>query len=145
MTPEQAVAREAIKHTMSVYNTEGDRGRLDGLASAFFEDGVLETASGTFSGHQAIVEGLGQGVAKRASSPEKGVGFVRHNLTTSRIEFTSETEADCWTYFIVFTKFGPDHMGTYIDKFKKRGDDWLIAHRRVKLHWNNETSTFHDD
>ena len=107
--------------------------------------GVLETASGTFSGHQAIVEGLGQGVAKRASSPEKGVGFVRHNLTTSRIEFTSETEADCWTYFIVFTKFGPDHMGTYIDKFKKRGDDWLIAHRRVKLHWNNETSTFHDD
>ena len=143
MTPEQAVAREAIKHTMSIYNTEGDRGRLEGLASAFFEDGVLETANGTSKGRQAIIDYLSQGVAKRASDPEGGVGFVRHNLTTSRIEFASDTEANCWTYFIVFTKFGPDHMGTYIDTFRKSGDDWLIAHRRVKLHWNNEASTFH--
>ena len=70
------------------------------------------------------------------------MGFVRHNLTTSRIEFVSDAEADCWTYFIVYTKFGPDHMGTYIDKFRKHGDRWLIAHRRVKLHWKNEASTF---
>ena len=145
MTPEQALAREAIRHTMSVYNTEGDRGRLEGLASTFFEDGVLDTATGSFRGRAAIVEGLAAGIATRAGDPERGVGFVRHNLTTSRIEFVSDAEADCWTYFIVYTKFGPDHMGTYIDKFRKSGDRWLIAHRRVKLHWKNETSTFHDD
>ncbi len=144
MTPEQALAREAIKYTMSVYNTEGDRGRLEGLASAFFEDGVLDTATGSFRGRAALVKGLGTGIAKRAGDPDRGVGFVRHNLTTSRIEFVSDAEADCWTYFIVYTKFGPDHMGTYIDKFRKHGDRWLIAHRRVKLHWKNEASTFHD-
>ena len=145
MTPEQATAREAIRHTMSIYNTEGDRGRLEGLASAFFEDGVLETPSGTYQGRAAIVEGLSGGVAKRASDPKGGMGFVRHNLTTSRIEFDSDAEARCWTYFIVFTRFGPDHMGTYIDHFRKTGDRWLIANRRVKLHWNNPESTFHGD
>ena len=145
MTPEQATAREAIRHTMSIYNTEGDRGRLEGLASAFFEDGVLETPTGTHRGRAAIVEGLSGGVLRRARDPKGGVGFVRHNLTTSRIEFDSGTEARCWTYFIVFTKFGPDHMGTYIDHFRKSGDRWLIANRRVKLHWNNPESTFHGD
>ncbi len=145
MTPEQATAREAIRHTMSIYNTEGDRGRLEGLASAFFEDGVLETPTGTHRGRAAIVEGLSGGVLRRARDPKGGVGFVRHNLTTSRIEFDSDTEARCWTYFIVFTKFGPDHMGTYIDHFRKSGDRWLIANRRVKLHWNNPESTFHGD
>lgn len=145
MTPEQATAREAIRHTMSIYNTEGDRGRLEGLASAFFEDGVLETPTGTHRGRAAIVDGLSGGVLRRARDPKGGVGFVRHNLTTSRIEFDSDTEARCWTYFIVFTKFGPDHMGTYIDHFRKSGDRWLIANRRVKLHWNNPESTFHGD
>ncbi|MDE0062429.1 MAG: nuclear transport factor 2 family protein [Gammaproteobacteria bacterium] len=144
MTPEQALAREAIRHTMSIYNTEGDRGRLEGLASAFLEDGVLETGSGTFRGRAAIVEGLGTGIAKRAGDPERGVGFVRHNLTTSRIEFVSDSEARCWTYFIVYTRFGPDHMGTYVDRFSKSGERWLIANRRVKLHWNNPASTYHD-
>jgi hypothetical protein len=144
MTPDQAIAREAIKHTMSVYNTEGDRGRLDGLASAFFEDGVLETENETLHGRAAIAEGLGAGVTTRASEPGRDVGFVRHNLTTSRVEFRSDTEANSWTYFIVFTKFGPDHMGTYIDNFKKSDDRWLIAHRRVKLHWKNPESSWHD-
>ena len=145
MTPEQATAREAIRHTMSIYNTEGDRGRLEGLASAFFEDGVLETPSATYRGRAAIIAGLGAGVASRAGDPKRGVGFVRHNLTTSRIEFASGAEARCWTYFIVYTRFGPDHMGTYIDHFRKTGDRWLIANRRVKLHWRNEASTFFDD
>ena len=43
---------------MSIYNTEGDRGRLEGLASAFVEDGVLETPTGVFEGRVAIVEAL---------------------------------------------------------------------------------------
>lgn len=145
MTNDQVIAREAIRYTMSVYNTEGDRGRLEGLASAFFEDGILEAGDGPeiYRGRQAIIDGLGSGVKDRASDPSQDVGFVRHNLTTSRIEFSSDTEANCWTYFIVFTKFGPDHMGTYIDKFKKDGDRWLIAHRRVKIHWDNPQSSWH--
>src|SRR5215218_2920658 len=41
MTPDEVLAREAIAHTQSVYNTEGDRGRLDDLLQTFTEDGVL--------------------------------------------------------------------------------------------------------
>ncbi len=144
MTPSQALAREAIRHTMSIYNTEGDRGRLEGLASAFVEDGVLETPTGVFEGRVAIVEALRGGIAQRARDPARRTGFVRHHLTTSRIEFVSASEARCWTYFIVYTAVGPDHMGTYIDHFTKSGVHWLIARRRIKLHWKNEASPLLD-
>src|SRR5437868_6381329 len=50
MTPDQLLAREEIAHTQAVYNTEGDRGRIDGLLATFIDDGVLELDRGVFTG-----------------------------------------------------------------------------------------------
>jgi len=144
MLRDEVEAREAIRYTMSVYNTGGDRGKLDELSSAFLEDGVLETATFKAEGRAAIVQALSGGVESRQpSTPGASESFVRHNLTTSRVEMVSDTEAQGWTYFIVFTEVGPDHMGTYIDTFRKAGERWLIAHRRVKIHWDSPLSTWH--
>jgi hypothetical protein len=147
MTPEELLAREAIAHTQSIYNSEGDRGRLDGLLETFTDDGVLELDRGEFVGREAIRGALSGAVeAKRreaAAAPEAGGPrlFLRHNLTTRRIEFTGDGEADVWTYFFVMTPIGLDHSGVYVDRFVRREDRWLIARRRVKIDWQAENSS----
>jgi SnoaL-like domain len=144
MTPEQLLAREAIAHTQSVYNTEGDRGRLDELLETFTEDGVLELDRGAYTGREAIRGALSPAVdAKKAEVGAPGGPriFLRHNLTTRRIEFRSGTEADAWTYFFVMTPIGLDHCGVYVDRFVARDGRWLIARRRVKIDWAADTST----
>jgi hypothetical protein len=142
MTPEQAVAREAIRYTQSVYNSEGDRGRLDGLVEAFTKDGVLAFDGVEHTGPEGIRAALSPNVdAKKDESAAGALIFLRHNLTTSRIEFTSADTADAWTYFQVMTPIGLDHIGVYIDKFVREGDRWLIAHRRVKIDWASPVST----
>ena len=148
MTPEQVIAREAIIHTQSVYNTEGDRGRLEGLVQTFTEDGVLELDRGVFSGREEISRALSAAVEdKRQEAATAGQGgsvariFLRHNLTTRRIEFLGAEEADVWTYFFVMTPIGLDHSGVYVDRFVRRDDRWLIARRRVKIDWQSEHST----
>jgi len=45
---------EEIRYTMAVYNTGGDRGKLDELVSGFVEDGVLEIAEWTARGRAEI-------------------------------------------------------------------------------------------
>jgi len=145
MTPDQVLAREAIAHTQSIYNTEGDRGRLDGLLLTFTQDGVLELDRGTFEGREAIRGALSTAVddkRREAVDPAPGAArvFLRHHLTTRRIEFVSDDEADVWTYFFVMTPIGLDHCGVYVDRFVRAGERWLIARRRVKIDWQSDDS-----
>ena len=142
MTDDERLAREEIRYTQSVYNSEGDRGRIDALLTAFTADGVLELDSGTYEGHDAIRGALSlvvDGTRADTSGPKP---FIRHNLTTSRVEFVSDTEANGWTYWFVVTPIGFDHSGVYVDRFVKTGDRWLIAHRRVKVDWIDPESRF---
>ena len=143
MTPDQAVAREAIAHTQSVYNTEGDRGRFDGLLATFAADGVLELDRGVFTGREEICAALSPAVDAKRAEARAADGpriFLRHNLTTRRIEFRGPGEADAWTYFFVVTPIGLDHCGVYVDRFVRQGEQWLIANRRVKIDWQAANS-----
>ena len=146
MTPDQVLAREAIVHTQSVYNAEGDRGRVEGLLRTFTEDGVLEFFRGTFEGRDAIRGALSASVDEKrgqAAHPLPGAApaFLRHHMTTRRIEFVDDHQADVWTYFFVMTPIGLDHCGVYIDRFLRQGEQWLIARRRVKIDWRSDAST----
>lgn len=131
MTPSDAmIARMAIQYRMGVYNTCGDRGKIDELAEAFAEDGVLELETGVLTGRAAIVGHL-SGIA----AGEGGIDlrFSRHHLTTSRVEFDDDTTARAWTYFTVIRAGIILQAGVYVDRFVRHGDDWLILHRRVKI------------
>jgi SnoaL-like protein len=147
MTLDDLLIREEIRYTMSVYNTEGDRGRVSELATAFCEDGVLDFNDGRQAvGRDAIIAALSPNVeAKRSEHGSGGAAssvklFLRHNLTTCRIEL-GDGEAHSWTYFQVVTPAGLDHVGVYIDHFVPVGDRWLIKERRVKIDWSSPTST----
>jgi len=142
MILEELIAREEIRRTMAIYNTSGDRGRLAEMAETFTEDGILEVASVPYVGRETIKSKIASGIKNRSEISGPHVTFMRHNLTTSHIEFVSDSEAHCWTYFLAITDFGPDHAGVYVDKFKKCDDRWLIAHRRVKISWDSPTSNY---
>jgi hypothetical protein len=68
--------------------------------------------------------------------------FARHHLTTSKIDLTGPDTARARTYWIAWTDIGPDHAGTYDDMFRKLGEDWLLAHRRVREDWRSPDSLF---
>ncbi len=152
MTLEDLLAREAIRDCMAKYNHSGDSLRAEDFAACFTEDGILESSrdGGFRYGSRAEIlawqtswrEGVLAGDGPPSAETPSGAEFVRHNLTTSRIELTGPDTAKARTYWVVMTDVGPDHCGVYTDLFRKVGDDWLISHRRVRTDWHAPDSHF---
>ena len=128
MTPDDLLAELAIRRTINFYNVSGDRGRTGDMSQAFTEDAVLVTPYGTMEGRAQIAGGLSGGKTRGWTA-----SFVRHNLTTSRIELTGPDTATGRNYFIVITDIGLDRTGVYHDRYRKVGGHWLIEHREVRL------------
>ena len=149
MTLEELLAREAIRDTMAKYTTSGDRLRIDDFVSCFTEDAVIEAVNVRpeqafrYEGRSAI-----RAWQERWSRPEAAAtithaaSFVRHHLSTSKIDLTGPESAVARTYWVAWTDIGPDHAGYYLDSFRKVADAWLIAHRRVRLDWEADGSLF---
>jgi uncharacterized protein (TIGR02246 family) len=149
MTLEELLAREAIRRTINGYTAAGDARDGEAFATLFAEDAVLEFAGfGPVPGFRS--EGIGDIRAHTTSwSPLPGkdpsltlASFIRHNLTTCRIDLTGPDSATARTYFVVFTDIGPDHAGTYSDRLVRQGGDWRFAHRRIPLDWRSPDSIF---
>jgi hypothetical protein len=68
--------------------------------------------------------------------------LLRHNLTTSRVEFDDSDTARGWTYFLSLTRHGLDHTGRYIDTFRRHGERWLIADRQIVVEWYGSPSWY---
>jgi SnoaL-like domain len=149
MTLDELLAREAIRDTMAKYNTSGDRLKAEDFAACFTADGIIESerVSGDekfrYEGRAAIFEWQnrwrnrepGENVVHRAS-------FVRHHLTTCKIDMLGSDSARTRTYWTAWTDIGPDHAGYYLDDFRKEGDLWLIARRRIRMDWTSPDGLF---
>jgi hypothetical protein len=149
MTVDELLAREAIRDTMARYNTAGDRLKVADFVACFTEDGILESehVSGPqtfrYAGRAAIEEWQNRWRNREPGQDTVHLArFVRHHLSTSTIELTGPGTATARTYWTAWTQIGPDHAGYYLDEFRKVGDRWLIAHRRVRLDWEAENSLF---
>lgn len=149
MTLDELLARESIRAAMASYNIAGDRLRADDFMAVFTEDGILESDNvpGTdafrYQGRKEIREWIArwnQPVATASSAPK--ATFVRHHLSTCHIEMIGADTAKARTYWVAYTDIGPDHCGCYIDSFRKIGESWLIAHRKVRLDWRSPQSLF---
>lgn len=146
----ELVARECCRDTLAQYSHAGDRFLLDEFAGAFCEDGVLDIrGSEPVTGRAAIIARFGGPAASatardaaRAQPADAVRRVVRHNVTNIRFESVTPDEAIVSSYFTVFTKVGPDHMGRYRDRFVPVGERWLIAHRFVSTDWHAVDSTF---
>lgn len=148
----ELAARERIRDSLALYNWSGDAFRLDELALAFCEDGVLEVrGQEPLRGRAAIVSYLGGGEggddearrrALREAAAASGVRrLVRHNVANLRFVELTRDQALVACYFTVVTEIGLDHTGRYRDTFVPVGDRWLIKHRFVSTDWRAPDST----
>ncbi len=144
MDIEELLAREEIRQLQVTYNTAGDRGKREEFGSVFSEDAVMDMSGEHVVGRVAILDRLfspQSGLARDASGKRK-LNFVRHNLTTSKVDFTSPTTANGRTYFAVITDIGLDHSGVYIDKYAKKSGRWWIVFREVRIDFVAENRVF---
>ena len=147
MNVDELLTRESIRHTIASYTVAGDTRNVEQFVAQFADDAVFEFAGFPplegfrFVGRDAIDPTARW---KRYAELEQSQGstFLRHNLTTCQIELTGSDRAKARTYFVVFTDIGPDHCGVYADEFVRRGDRWLIAHRKIRLDWRSPGSLF---
>ena len=138
MTDDHVSARVQIQYTMAVYCNSVDAGDIVGVVSAFTPNARLELSNGVPIHGQAAIQALYEpiiGAARPDREPGGAIPLVRHNLTTSRVEFVSDNSAEGSTYFITLTRHGPDHAGRYVDRFVRHGDRWLIEDRRIVVEW----------
>jgi len=138
MTEDERMARACIAKTLAECTQAGDARKAELYSRCFTEDGVLELGE-RIEGRDAIrrwMEAPSPIQQPKGPSP----GFVSHHLTTCRIELTSATTANVRTYWLVTTAVGLDHNGYYDDRFRRSGDEWLIAHRRPRTLWKSANS-----
>jgi uncharacterized protein (TIGR02246 family) len=132
MDAAEAIAREEIRDVISRYNHAGDRGDLDSLARCFRDDGVLEVdGEPGCAGRAAILQRLSSVV--RDSAARGARAFVRHHVSSVKIDLTGPDSATAASYFLVFTEIGLDHWGRYADRLARSDGAWQFAHRRVRL------------
>jgi ketosteroid isomerase-like protein len=138
MTEDERLARACIAQTLADCTQAGDARKADAYARCFTDDGVLELQR-PIEGREAIREWMaGPPVIRQTSRPSPG--FVSHHLTTCRIDMTSASTATVRTYWLVTTAAGLDHNGYYDDRFRRCGDEWLIAHRNPRTLWTSPIS-----
>lgn len=148
MTVDELIARECIRRTMANYTMAGDRLRGDDFMAVFTEDAVIESEgvpdsdAFRYAGRPAIREWIARWRDSSGESSAPRATFVRHHLSTSQVEFEGPDRARARTYWVAYSDIGPDHCGVYIDVFRKSGDTWLIAHRKVRLDWRAPQSLF---
>jgi SnoaL-like domain len=142
MKLEEMLAREAIRYTVSRYNSAIDRSAYAELADVFMPDGSMAFGGhARFQGRDAIIAALTAGAEKRGAFDPKN--FQRHLLGNSIINVIDDKTARSVHYIMVVTEIGLDHSGLYVDDFVKAGDRWLIAHRQGNLEWVRPDSRFY--
>jgi hypothetical protein len=138
MSQRQSEDRVQIHYTMALYCNSVDSGDVDGVLSAFTDDAQLELSSGTKVRGKAAIHAFYLPVIG-PDRPDRAAGepipLLRHNLTTSRVEFTDDDTAQGWTYFMSLTRHGLDHTGRYVDRLVRRGERWLLDDRRILVEW----------
>ena len=148
MTVDELIARECIRQTMARYNMAGDRLRSEDFIAVFTDDAVLETERVPESdgfrceGRDAIREWFGRWRSRDRGPSAQRATFIRHHLSTSQVEFSGPDTARARTYWVAYSDIGPDHCGYYVDVFRKAGEQWLIAHRKVRLDWRAPHSLY---
>jgi hypothetical protein len=149
MDPKELLDREGIRKTLANYTMAGDRLRVDDFVATFTQDAIFESDAVSqekkfrYVGREAIRAFiLSWGRGAHDANPVHQSKFIRHHLSTCQIDLTGPDSAKSRTYWVAYTNIGPDHCGYYVDVFRKIGDQWLIAHRKVREDWMAPNSLY---
>jgi ketosteroid isomerase-like protein len=129
---ERAMARSEIIAVLHHYaNMAVEQADFAGMSKLFTDDGLFILLDGTavpateieriVAGHEAT--------------------WIRHHLTTTHIELTSDTTATADSYYIAFTDMAhPDHWGRWRDSFRREADGrWMLSSKQPVVEGVNPT------
>lgn len=142
MTTEEVHALAEIRQLLARCTQAGDARKGDAYAGCYASDGVLELQHETMGGREAIRAWM-RGPSVIPAPASGAPGFVSHHLTTCHVDFTGPDEATARTYWMVTSAAGLDHNGFYVDRLRREGSEWLIAHRRPRTLWISPASVLH--
>ncbi len=131
MSPEDVVAREAIRETIASYAQLVDSGRFDEFSELFTEDGALEVEGQEPRVGRAAIRGLADGTRTWLAAAT-ATGRIRHHVALPSITLTGPGEAKARCYFLAVTDHGPDHWGVYRDDLVEVDGRWLFRYRRCR-------------
>ena len=140
MTPDDLLAREAIRSTLDTYTMAGDEYDVETYITCFTDDAVLEfdpfPGRGYFrlEGRNAIQEFTSGffDALKRGDITLPGK-FQHHHITSTQIKLLDS--ANAWTkcYCLIVDINGVQHSAVYTGHMRKVGAQWLISSRKWTL------------
>ena len=116
-------------------------------ASVFTEDAELMSGGNVLAKGRDALFAVGESDRKRfnagAKPDERSFGTMRHVVTNSVVELTSDTTATAFCYVLTIANeegVGPQIMsvGRYEDKFEKVDGQWLISQRVIAMDMGNQ-------
>jgi uncharacterized protein (TIGR02246 family) len=143
VTPDEVLAREAIRDLVARYNANGDTGRFEQVLALFASDAVMELDGETLRGRDAIgalFERTRALVKASATAAERT--HLRHFTATHQIDMVDSDHATGRCYFQVLMAHGLDHWGRYVDEYVRSDGQWLFASRRVTVDGRTADSHF---
>jgi len=126
--------RLAVMDLIARYARAIDAGDVDGYASNFTEDGVIESSAGTFAGREEIRALLRRLVGSGRIGGQ--AARTRHFVGLPLIEGDDE-RCRAHTYVTIFTQeadggaVAVPSVGSYEDVCVKRGNRWLFERRII--------------
>jgi SnoaL-like domain len=133
MKPWELDAREQIRDLVARYNANGDSGRFGPMLDLFAADAVMHIPSGSFRGRDGIESMFAAAASKTGAGDGARAAFIRHHTATLQIDLVSRDDATSRCYYQVLTDRGLDHWGRYLDRYRRLGDHWLFAERKVTV------------
>lgn len=133
-----AQSRLDIIQLVARYTHNVDRGKADLVATMFAPDGRLATPKWEARGPTEIQERLTDPALMLKRMPR----FVRHHISSHLVELVDEDHATGRAYYMVITDIGPDHAGSYLDRYVRCDGIWHFEDRAVRLDWCSADSLF---
>ena len=131
--------RAEIENLSNRYMVAVDAGDLDTVMATWTDDGVLEWASGTERGKEAIRKAMGGFAGARVAGVPKGATSwprSRHFILNHVVDVNGNT-AKTIAYWFEITNNTPQkdvqlvYFGHYEDELVKRNGHWLFKTRKV--------------
>jgi uncharacterized protein (TIGR02246 family) len=136
--------REKIRQLLAEYTWCGDFGDVEGFASKFTVDGVLDIKGReTLSGRDAVLDAARNffWLSPEILARRRAAAPFRHHVSSVRIQVDDPCNAQAWAYFVVLGAHGPDHWGRYTDTLTREDGCWRFALRRVSIDGASPGST----
>lgn len=135
MTTGELLARAEIARTLAQYCSAMDLGRFEEVLSVLAPNVYFEVPPAPAVNGQAQVRSYLADLTGRMRQSGRNIR-LHHHLTTSRIELEADGSARGWNHFLAIGPDGLDHAGLYTDVYVADGERWLIARRRISIHWH---------